>query len=107
MSFQTKRTLSILSCKDLTYESVKPVLNTSAWYEPNLESPPFSINVAKEVTANLINLSKEVQNPKYHYNPNKPVIMLGTFMKAFNVDSVRDSSLEDYNSPKTKLQTYQ
>ena len=36
-------------------DRIKPVLNKLAYYEPNPEIPPFSIDDAKNVTANLIN----------------------------------------------------
>ena len=39
---QTKNTLPILSCKDVTDERVKPVLNMLAGYEPNHEPIRFS-----------------------------------------------------------------
>ena len=52
----------------MTDESVKPVLNTLAGYEPNHESLPFSINDAKEVIASLISATTAIQDPKYHVN---------------------------------------
>ena len=55
-----------MSYNDLTDEYVKSVLKTFAGYEPNNESRPFSIKDAKDVTANLINVSTAVQNPKHH-----------------------------------------
>ena len=97
---QTKKTLTILSYKDVTDESVKPVLNTSARYEPNDESPSFSINNAKDVKANLISVTAAIHDPKYHVNPNKAVIWLRRFMKALNVDYVKDSYLEGIQFPK-------
>ena len=72
--YQTKKTLPILSCKDMTDESFKPVLNIFAGYEQNNESLPFSTNDANDVTPNLINVSNAVQDPKYHDNPTKPII---------------------------------
>ena len=87
---QTKKTLFILSYKDLTDESVKPVLNTFDRYELNHESPLFSINHAKDVTANLINIAYAIQDSKYHENLCKPVIWLRKFMKAHNLDNVTD-----------------
>ena len=83
---KTKKTLPILSYKDMTDESVKPVLRTFDGYEPNHESPPFSINDAKDVTANLISVTAAIQDPKYHVSPNEPVIWLRRFVKANNVD---------------------
>ena len=53
---QTKKTLHILSYNDLTDENVNHVLNTFAEYELNHENPPFSINNARDLTANLINV---------------------------------------------------
>ena len=72
--YQTKKTLPILRYKDMTDESVKPVLNTFAGYEPNHESLLFSISDAKDVTADYISVSAAIQDPRYHLNPNKPVI---------------------------------
>ena len=66
---QTKKTFPILSYKDMTDESVKPLLNTFAGYEPDHESPLFSINNAKDVTASLISDTASIQDPKYHVNP--------------------------------------
>ena len=91
---QTKKTFPILSYKDMADESVKPVLNTLAGYEPYHESPPFSINDAKYVTANLISVSDTIQDSKYHVNLNKPVIWLQRFIKAHNVDYVNYLYLE-------------
>ena len=71
---QTKKRLPILNYKDMTDESVIPVLNTLAGYEPNHKNPPFSINDAKNVTANLIGVPAVIQEPKYNVNPNKPEI---------------------------------
>ena len=71
---QTKKTLPTLSYKDMTDESVKPILNTFAGYEPNHESPPFSINNTKDVTTYLISVTAAIQDPKYHVSPNKPVV---------------------------------
>ena len=71
---QTKKTLPMLSYKDMTDESVKPVLNRFAGYEHNHESPPFSINDAKEVTGNLMGVTIAIQDPTHHVQPNKPVI---------------------------------
>ena len=51
---QTNTMLPILSYKDMTGESIKPVVSMLAGYEANHESPPFSINDAKDVTVNLI-----------------------------------------------------
>ena len=87
--------LPILSYNDLTGESVKPVLNTFARYKLNHERLLLSINDATYVTENLINVSTAVQNPKYHDNPNKPVIWLRSFMKANNVDYVKDMYLKE------------
>ena len=78
----------------MTDESFKPVLITLAGYEPNHNSPPFSINNAKDVTANSISVTAAIQDPKFHVNPNKPVIWLRRFMKAHNLDYVKDSYLE-------------
>ena len=75
-------------------ESVKPVLNTLAGYEPNHENPPFSTNDAKGVKANLTSVTAAIQDPKYNLNPNKPTIWLRRFMKAQNIDYVKDSSLK-------------
>ena len=75
-------------------ESVKSVLNTFAGYETSHESPPFSINDAKDVTANVISVTAAIQDPKYHVNPIKQVILLRRFTKAHNVDNVKDSYLE-------------
>ena len=58
----------------MTDESVKPVLNTFAGYEPNHESSLFSFKDANDVTTNLISVTAAIQDPKYHVNPNKPVI---------------------------------
>ena len=84
----------MLSYKDMTDESAKLLLNTLTGYEPNHESPPFSINDAKDVTASFISVTVAIQNPKYHVSPNKPVIWLRRFMKAHNVDYTKDSYLE-------------
>ena len=65
-----------------------------ARYEPNQENPPFSINDTKDVTANLINFSNAVQDPKYRDSPKKLVIWLRRFMMAHNVDYVKESYLE-------------
>ena len=78
----------------MTDECVEPVLNTFAGYEPNHESPPFSIKDAREVTANLSSVTAAIQDTKYHVNTNKSVIWLRRFMKAHNVDYVKDSYLE-------------
>ena len=64
--------LPILSYKGMTDESVNPVLNTFAGYEPNHENPPFSIKDVKDVTAKLISATAVIHDPKYHVNPNKP-----------------------------------
>ena len=90
---QTKKTLTILSHKDMTNEKVKPVLNTFAGYETYHESPPFSIEDAKDVTASLISVTAAIQDPKYHVNPNKPVTWLQIFMKIHNIDYVKGSYL--------------
>ena len=71
---QKKTTLLIRSNKDMTELSVKSVLSTFATYEPNHESPPFSINDTKDVMASFISVIAAIQDPKYHVNPNKPVI---------------------------------
>ena len=92
---QTNKTLPILSYKNMTDESVKPVLNTFAGYEPNHEIPTFSINDTKDVTANLISITAAIQDPKYHVNPKKPVIWLLRFIKEHGLDCVKDSYLED------------
>ena len=91
---QTKKTLHILSYRDMSDESVKPVLNAIVGYEPNHESPLFSINNAKDVTASLRSVTATIQENKYNVNPNKPVICLRIFMKAQNVDYVKNSYLE-------------
>ena len=91
---QKKKTLPTLSYKSMTDDSVKPILNTFTRYEPYHESPPFSINDAKDVTANLISVTAAIQDPKYHVNPNKSVIWLRSLMKAHKVDYVTDSYLE-------------
>ena len=88
---QAKKTLPIMSCNYLTDESVKLVLNIFVRYEPNYESPPFSINDAKDVTAHLINVATVVQNPEYHENPSKQEMWLRRFMRVQKVDYVKDS----------------
>ena len=70
------------------------MLNALAGYESNHENLSFSINDGKDVTANLINVSNAVQDPKYHDNPNKPIIWLRRFLKDHNVDYVKNSYLE-------------
>ena len=79
---------------DETDECIKPVLNTFAGYEPNYENPTFSIDDAKDVTANLINLVSIIEDPEYYKNVNKPIIWLRIFMKAHGVDYVGDSYKE-------------
>ena len=73
---QTKKTLYILRYVDDTDECIKPVLNTFAGYDPNHGNPPFSIDDAKDVTANLINLVSIIEEPEYYKNANKPIIWL-------------------------------
>ena len=70
----TKKKLPILSYKYMTNVCVKPVLKTFAEYEPKHESPPFSINDRRDVTATLIRVTDTIQDPKDHVNPNKPGI---------------------------------
>ena len=91
---QTKNTPPILSYKDIADEGVKPVLNTLAGYEPDQVSSPFSIKDAKDVTANLVSVTAAIQDLKYHVNPNKLELWLRRFMKAHNIDYVKDSYLE-------------
>ena len=91
---QIKKSLLILGYKDVTDESVKPVLNTYAGNEPNRETPSFSINDAKDVKSYLISVSTYFQNPKYYNNTNKPVIWLRKFMKEHSADYVKDSYIE-------------
>ena len=67
---QTKKTLPILSNKDMADESVKPVLHTFARSEPNHEIIPPSINDARDTTAKLISVTVTTQDPKYHVNSN-------------------------------------
>ena len=69
--YLTGKTFPILNNSDLTDESSKRVLNTFAGYESSHISSPFSINNAKDVTANLIDVSTADQNPKYHGKPQK------------------------------------
>ena len=83
--YQTKNTLTILSYNDLTDENVKHVISSFSRYEPNHERSSFSINDAKDVTANVINILICVQNLKYHDNINKSAIWLQRFMKAQKV----------------------
>ena len=83
---QINKMLPILNYKDMTDESFKHVLNTLAGYEPNHEIPPFCINDAKDVTANLISVTAAILDLNSRVNPNKPVIWLRRFMKAQNVD---------------------
>ena len=66
-----KKTLSILSYNDLTDESVRPVLDTFAGYEPNHESPRLSGNNARDAIIYLINISTDFQNPSTTKNPTK------------------------------------
>ena len=91
---QKKKTLPILCYKDMRDESVKPVLNTFTGYKPNHESPPFSINNARDVTVNLIRVTAAMQDPKYHVKPSKSLIWLRRIMKAHYVDNVKDPYLE-------------
>ena len=88
---ETKKTLLILIYDEMTDESVKRVLNTLTECEHCHESPPFSIRDGKDVTASLISVTAGLQHPKYHVNPNKLVIWLRRFMKAHNIDYVKDS----------------
>ena len=53
-------------------ECVKPVLNTFAGYELNHERPSFSLNDAKDVTANFISVTTAIQDLKYHVNLSEP-----------------------------------
>ena len=54
----------------------------------------FSIKKAKDVTANLINVTTAVQDLKIHDDPNEPVIWLRKFMKEQNINYVKESHLE-------------
>ena len=74
MFHQTKKTLIILSYNDLNDESFKSVIDTLARYKRNHEGPLFSINNAKDVTANLINVFNAVQDPEFHDKLNKPIM---------------------------------
>ena len=91
---QTKKKLPILRFKDMNDESIKPVLNKLTGYEPNHESFPFSTNNAMDATTSLISDTAAIQDPKYHVNPNKPVILLLKFIKEHNVDYDKDLYLE-------------
>ena len=91
---QTKKTHPKLSYEDMPGGRIKLVLNTIDGYEPSGESPPFSINSAKNVTDNLISTTAAIQDLKYHVTPNNSVILLRRFMKAYNIDYVNDSYLE-------------
>ena len=51
-------------------ESVKLVSNAFAGFESNHEGHLFSINDARDVTANLISESAAIQDPKFHVSPN-------------------------------------
>ena len=55
----------------MTDESVNTVFSTLTGYEPNDESPLFSINDMKDVTASLISVTASIQDPKYHASPCK------------------------------------
>ena len=65
---QTKKTVPVLSYKDITDENVKPVLNMLAVYEPSDEITPSSINNARDITTSLTCVSAAIQDPKYHVN---------------------------------------
>ena len=88
---QTKRTLLILSYKDLADESVKPLLISFARYEPNHETLTFSINDVIDFTAYLVDVSTAVWNLKYDDNTSKPAIWLRRFMKKHKADYVKVS----------------
>ena len=67
--FKTKKTPPILNYYELDDKSVKSVLGTFSGYNPVHESAPFSVKDAKNVTANLINVSSDVLDNKYHDTP--------------------------------------
>ena len=54
----------------------------------------FSINDARDINSHMIIVTAAIQDPKYHVNLNKPVIQLWRYMKAHNVNDVKDSYLE-------------
>ena len=67
---QKKKTLHTLGYKSMTDVCVKLELNMLAGYEHNLESPPYSINDTRDVTAYLIRVTATLQDPKFHMNSN-------------------------------------
>ena len=98
-----KKTLPILSYNDSTDESVKPVLNTFAEYEPGHESPPLSINNAKNVRSSLINISTAAHNPTY-YKKSKTGNMTTKIHEATQTSTILRAHIwKEYYSRKTKL----
>ena len=79
-----------MSYNDRKDKCVKPVLNTFVGYELSLENFQPSIDDAKDIKAESINVSTAVQNLKYHDRLNWPVMWLRRFMKAYTVDEVKD-----------------
>ena len=57
-----------------------------AKYEPNHENFLFSIKDANDVKANLINVTIDVKNLKYHDSPNKHFILLQRLMKVQTIN---------------------
>ena len=91
---QTKKTLVVLSYKDITYESVKLLLNMLARYEPNQGSHSLSIKYAQDVTTKFFSVTAAIKDLKYRVSPNKPVVWLQKFIKASNVYYTKESYRE-------------
>ena len=92
---ENKKTLPILSYNELTDESVNPVLSTFPGYETSHESPLFSINDAKDVTAYLINDSTVAQNLKYVDSPEQSGYMATKIREGTQHDYVKYSYLKE------------
>ena len=74
--YQTKKSLCLLRNVAEIYDCIKPAFNIFAGYETNHENPSFSIDDAKDVTANVLILTPTIGDPKYYNNINKQIIWL-------------------------------
>ena len=88
---QTKRTYTALFVEDEIDKKVIILLKLHAKHEPNPANPPITLNDAKDLMTNIMNVQRLIEDKSYHIPTHQPLMPLRKFMQFRGVDYAGES----------------
>ena len=94
---QSIRTFRFANKDDEADERIFPILETYSKAKPRPIDRPISIDDAKDLTIDLLDVDTLVADTKYHKNTHKTIMLLRRFMHSHKVDYAQDTFKEGLN----------